>query len=126
MNECVPGDGERRLMLEILIMSEKDIQKGLTAIRAGKKPNDNYYEALAWFEDDDDSYLLSFPSICDFLGLDAPTYRRNISSIILVYCGTRLEKLEGRPNVVGLHEEFRRDESSGPHVYTGILEAKLT
>jgi hypothetical protein len=74
--DALPYDGERRLMLAVLI-------DGLRSICVRRKPASlhNYREWLRdrkWMMSEDRSRPFSFASICDVLGIDAGYLRRSV------------------------------------------------
>ncbi|MFN7952607.1 MAG: hypothetical protein U0610_12865 [bacterium] len=75
----LPGDAERRLMAAILedaVISFESASKSDTdASRALVE------ELIEWFADEDDTYLFSFPSICDYLQIKTDTVRAHIKKV---------------------------------------------
>lgn len=75
-----PGAGarspERRLMSAVL-EDAVHVYRTHAAARSGRQ-HDLFAEAEAWIESDDRSYLFSFESVCDHLGLDAGYLRRGL------------------------------------------------
>ncbi len=75
----LPGDAERRLMAAILedaVLSFESASKGDTD--ASKALVE---ELIEWFADEDDTYLFSFPSICDYLKIKPDTVRSHIKQV---------------------------------------------
>ena len=66
--------GEQRLMLALLC----DAMHAYSAERARWKRPGRVRELRRWFESDDRSYVFSFESVCDALGLDATYVRRRV------------------------------------------------
>jgi len=67
--DALPEDGERRLMLAVLI----DAIRGLTADRPASP---HLRSQRAWLQSEDKSGPFSFANICDALGIDAGYVRR--------------------------------------------------
>ncbi len=94
-------DGERRLMIAVLEDAVDVYRKQVGAQDA--RGQQLFREAEEWIEDADQSWLFSFQSICDVLGLDADYLRR----------GLRVWKeraLEGRRGKVVSLRADERDE----------------
>ncbi len=75
--EILPEDGERRLMLAVLIDAIRTCQ----AHRLAAPQVQTYRTGLrerAWFQSEDRSSLFSFVSICEALGLNAEYVRRRV------------------------------------------------
>jgi hypothetical protein len=74
--EALPEDGERRLMLAVLI----DAIRALTPQRAPQPlaASRAWLRDRAWLQSEDRSSPFSFVNICDALGLDAGYVRRCI------------------------------------------------
>lgn len=73
--EALPQDGERRLMLAVLI----DAVRSVSAPHAATPHLRTHRELLrerAWFTCDDRARTFSFQNICDSLGLNADYIRR--------------------------------------------------
>jgi hypothetical protein len=73
--DALPEDGERRLMLAVLI----DAIRALTAARTPTpriRTHRAWLHDRAWLVSEDDSTPFSFVRICDALGLDAGYIRR--------------------------------------------------
>lgn len=69
-------DGERMLMLAVLEDAVNAYQKNVGAQDARRQ--EAFSEAEAWLEDHDRSWLFSFESICDVLGLEPDYLRRGL------------------------------------------------
>ncbi len=75
--EALPTDGERRLMLAVLI----DAVRSISASHAPTPHLLAHREILkerAWFNSEDSSNTFSFQYICDSLGLNADYIRRRV------------------------------------------------
>ena len=73
--EALPPDGERRLMLAVLIDAIRSLRARHSAtvrLRAYRA----WLHDRAWLQSDDRSQLFSFMNICDSLGLNAEYIRR--------------------------------------------------
>jgi len=73
--DALPEDGERRLMLAVLI----DAIRGLTAHRPATphlRSQRAWLRDRAWLQSEDKSAPFSFANICDALGIDAGYVRR--------------------------------------------------
>jgi hypothetical protein len=73
--DALPEDGERRLMLAVLI----DAIRGLTAHRPAVpqfRSQRAWLRDRAWIQAEDKSAPFSFSNICDALGIDAGYVRR--------------------------------------------------
>jgi len=82
--DVLPEDGERRLMLAVLI----DAIQSYTRHRTRVSPLSGYHEwrrERAWFQADEPSNPFSFSSICAALGLNSDYVRRRV----LGACGTQ-------------------------------------
>lgn len=72
----LPGDGERRLMAAIL---EDAVGAYVSACKTDTpQARELLGELIEWFADEDDTYLFSFPSICDFLEIRPDTVRGHL------------------------------------------------
>ena len=75
--EALPDDGERRLMLAVLLDAIRIVRD-----RAPRPPCRRggrvWQLTREWFEDDDRSYAFAFPSICDALGLNTAYVRGRV------------------------------------------------
>jgi hypothetical protein len=66
--------GEQRLLLAVLC----DAMAVYSAERRGKRRPGRLRELRQWFESGDRSYVFSFESVCDSLGLDACCVRHQV------------------------------------------------
>ncbi len=76
---ALPGEGERRLMAAIL-------EDAVSSFESASKSDADQARALIeelieWFADEDDTYLFSFPCICDFLEIKPETVRAHIKQV---------------------------------------------
>jgi hypothetical protein len=75
--EELPPDGERRLMLGVLIDAIRTLHahRGSTAHWRARRA---WWRERAWFQSEDRSALFSFQNICDALGFDAEYIKRYV------------------------------------------------
>ena len=66
--------GEQRLLLAVLC----DAMQAYAAERRGKRRPGRLRELRQWFESGDQSYVFSFESVCDSLGVDAWCVRHQV------------------------------------------------
>jgi hypothetical protein len=78
--DALPSDGERRLMLAVLI----DAIRTLSAPHPAEARHHQYrtwLKELEWVQSDEHRYVFSFVNICGALGFDADYVRRHVLSL---------------------------------------------
>ena len=75
----LPGDGERRLMGAILEDAVSSFESASASDTEAAKAL--VEDLIEWFADEDDTYLFSFPSICDYLRIKPETVRNHIKQV---------------------------------------------
>ncbi|MBK7975597.1 MAG: hypothetical protein IPK07_20710 [Deltaproteobacteria bacterium] len=76
---ALPGDGERRLMGAILEDAVSSFESASNSDTEAAKAL--VEDLIEWFADEDDTYLFSFPSICDYLQIKTETVRNHIKQV---------------------------------------------
>ena len=83
--DAIPDDGERRLMLAVLMDALRIVQGHEPSVRGGRRRGRRAWQReRGWFIEDDPATPFSFVSICDALGLNASYVRRRA----LAHAGT--------------------------------------
>ncbi len=74
--DALPEDGERRLMLAVLIDAVRAVGARAIGSPADLRLHREILKERAWFQSTERSGLFSFANVCDALGLNADYIRR--------------------------------------------------
>jgi hypothetical protein len=105
--DALPSDGERRLMLAVLI-------DAIRALRRHRPTADNFCMSRAWLRDrawlkaEDHSQAFSFVNICNALGLEADYVRRCVLG-----AGASQQQLKVRRYAARVEESWLRQRKDG-------------
>lgn len=74
--DALPEDGERRLMLAVLIDAVRAVNSQTLTTTPDLRVHREILRERGWFQSNDRTELFSFANICDSLGLNADYIRR--------------------------------------------------
>lgn len=133
--DALPADGERRLMLAVLIDAIRNLAHDRTGL--APRPRADWLRDREWMRRDDPSDPFSFVSICTALNLDPSYVRRRVRQMQLADAGLhvhryaakaeesweRQRRTDGIAPVFRVDSPYRKPRDASPEALLDLVDS---